>query len=67
MTAHKLTKLYQILDGDFSVWKTFRSQKECEDYLSDYDVSDYMGELTLTILPMWTNQSEQSISQLMSD
>lgn len=47
------------------VWKTSRTEKECEEYLDSDDSSDYMGDLTFTIRPIWTNASAESIKKLL--
>lgn len=61
-----MTKLYELVDVNRnSVWRTYRTEQECETYLSSNDLADYMGSLTLTIRPVWTNKSEASIQKLL--
>lgn len=64
-----LTKLYEVVEtGDRGrVWRTYRTEKECVDYLESNDLSDYMGSLTLTIRPVWTNKREQEIKKLLKE
>lgn len=68
-----LTKLFQVVQVDktVDVWKTFRTQEECEGWLNSketaHDLSDYMSNLTLTIRPIWTNMSKKDIEKLLKE
>jgi hypothetical protein len=65
----KLTKLFQVVDAerDNKVWKTYRTEAECEKFMSNNDLDDYMSDLTLTIRPVWTNKSESSIKKMLKE
>jgi hypothetical protein len=65
-----LTKLFQVVEikGDsLKVWRTYRTGAKAEAYLSSNDLSDYMSDVTLTILPIWTNKSESSIKKMVKE
>ena len=72
-TEMALTKLFQVVqtDDDDNVWKTFRTQERCEEWLNSeetaHDLSDYMSNLTLTIRPIWTNMSDKDIKKLLKE
>ena len=67
----KLTKLFQVFEvGDGSpgeVYKTCRTQEECERFMSNNDLDDYMSDLILSIRPIWTNKSESSIKKMLKE
>ena len=60
-----LTKLYRIVElGMFTnVWKVFRTEQECLDYLQG-DVKVF-HPTTLTYMPIWTNASEKEIEGML--
>jgi hypothetical protein len=64
-----LTKLFELVKvgRDDKVWRTYRTEQECLDYLASNDLADYMGTLTLTIRPIWTNMGEASIKRLVGE
>jgi hypothetical protein len=64
-----LTKLYEVVETKErgKVWRTYRTEQACVDYLESNDLSDYMGSITLTIRPVWTNKNKQDIEKLLDE
>lgn len=64
-----LTKLYQVVGvrSPGKVWRTHRTEQECEDFMVNNDLDDYMSDVELTIRPIWTNASEASIKRLLRE
>jgi hypothetical protein len=63
-----LTKLYQVVEVGFfrSVWKTYRTEQECLDYLAGSNSSAFMT-VTLTVMPIWTNVSQKDIEKMLGN
>lgn len=61
-----LTKLFQVVKvGDSGkVFHTARSQEDCDEWLEQADYRDYMSDLFLTVIPIWTNASEKRIKDM---
>lgn len=63
-----LTKLFEVYEVVRNkTWRTYRTEKECIDYLESGVPADYMSTLTLTIRPIWTNLSDQDIKKLLKE
>lgn len=65
-----LTKLYQVVGVDRTpntVFATKHSEEECVEYLNSDRFSDYMGSLTLTIRPIWTNANKKKIKEMVKE
>lgn len=60
-----LTKLYQVVElGMFNnVWKVYRTEQECHDYLAQ-DIPIW-SPVTLTVIPIWTNASAKEIEGML--
>lgn len=60
-----LTKLYQVVElGMFNhVWKVFRTEQECLDYLQG-DIPVF-HPTSLTFIPIWTNANEKDIEKML--
>lgn len=64
-----LTKLYEVVNtkDPNEVFRTYRTEQECLNYLESNDLADYMSDLTLTIRPVWTTKSEAKIKRLLRE
>lgn len=64
-----LTKLYQVVEvgSREKVWRTFRTEQKCQDFMVNNDLDDYMSDVELTIRPIWTNASEASIKRTLRE